>query len=269
MSRFKYTDEMEFFLRSNAPMKTLSEVTEEFNLRFGTTKSVKAIRSRYRIMGLHVGVRARSYSKKWPKEVCEYLQKNSRRHSYTETLQILRDRFGLEKSWNDLQSFYCNHNLHSCFDGRFRKGRTPWTKGKTAEEIFRSPETLEMFKSTWFKKGLPSHNRMEVGAEVVKADGYLWRKVADPNEWRQVHILLWEKINGPVPEGMRITFLDGDRMHIVPENLMAVTMAENAVLTKSKVRELKDKDLTKAAALTQRLKTTLEGEGWQGLALAH
>jgi hypothetical protein len=41
----------------------------------------------------------------------------------------------------------------------------------------------------------------------------------------QKHRYLWEKANGPVPEGMRLKCLDGDRTNCDPSNWRAVPYA--------------------------------------------
>ena len=48
------------------------------------------------------------------------------------------------------------------------------------------------------------------GTEVMTTDGYLKIKIAEPNVWRFKHIIEWEKYHGEVPEGMLISFKDGD-----------------------------------------------------------
>jgi hypothetical protein len=80
---------------------------------------------------------------------------------------------------------------------------------------------------TRFKKGERPYNHLPVGTELVKHDGYLWRKVAEPNKWRQKHLLLWGEVHGAPPaEGMKVCFRDGNRSNVVAENLECITQAE-------------------------------------------
>lgn len=80
---------------------------------------------------------------------------------------------------------------------------------------------------TRFQKGQRPYNRLPVGAELVKHDGYLWVKVAEPNKWRQKHLLLWEQTHGAPPgKGMKVCFRDGNRKNVVPDNLECITQAE-------------------------------------------
>ena len=48
-----------------------------------------------------------------------------------------------------------------------------------------------------------------------------------PTDWKAVHVLVWEEHNGPLPDGHIVIFRDGNRENFEPENLMALTRAEN------------------------------------------
>jgi hypothetical protein len=107
--------------------------------------------------------------------------------------------------------------------GRFVKGQVTdnGMKGKPAH-----PNT----KATQFKKGGVSHTYRGPGHErVCNKDGYVTLIVAETNPWtgaktRPVlkHRYLWEQANGPVPKGMRLKCLDGDRANTDPANWEAV-----------------------------------------------
>lgn len=82
---------------------------------------------------------------------------------------------------------------------------------------------------TRFKKGQRAHNYVPVGTELVKTDGYQWVKVAEPNKWRQKHLLMWEEHTGaPIPDGMRVCFKDRNKQNVTIENLECITLAELA-----------------------------------------
>lgn len=111
-------------------------------------------------------------------------------------------------------------------DGCFKPGQKPWNAGKKGWKAGgRSAETR-------FKKGeKPSNTWRPIGAERISKDGLLQRKVSDTGDkridWRPVHVLIWEAENGPVPEGHIVVFKDRDRRNLSPDNLEAVTRAEN------------------------------------------
>lgn len=111
---------------------------------------------------------------------------------------------------------------------RFVKGQPSWNKGISYMPGGR-------IKDGWFKPGQRSgkaaQHHMPVGAER-EIEGYLWVKVADvPNvpytrNWIAVHILTWERANGPKPPGCAVVFRDGDRRNSALENLELITRAE-------------------------------------------
>lgn len=111
-------------------------------------------------------------------------------------------------------------------NGRFGAGQVPWNAGlKGYQAGGRSVETQ-------FKPGVkPSNTWRPIGAERTSKDGVLYRKVADTgikrDDWKAVHVLVWEEHNGPLPDGHIVIFKDGNRENFEPENLMALTRAEN------------------------------------------
>ena len=111
-------------------------------------------------------------------------------------------------------------------DGRFTKGSSPWNRGKAGWQAGgRSTETQ-------FKKGnSPSNTWRPIGAERTTKDGILFRKVSDTGvkraDWRAVHVMSWEAVNGPVPGGHFLVCKDGNRDNRDAENWEPVTRAEN------------------------------------------
>ena len=112
-------------------------------------------------------------------------------------------------------------------DGRFKPGHNqPWNKGK------KGWQAGGRSKETQFKKGhKPSNTWRPVGAERISKDNLLYRKVSDTgikkDDWKAVHVLVWESENGPLPEGHIVIFKDKNRRNFDPDNLEAVTRAEN------------------------------------------
>lgn len=84
----------------------------------------------------------------------------------------------------------------------------------------------------WFKKGNKSHTYRGAGHERIDSkDGYVVLIVAERNPWtgadtRPVlkHKYLWEQKHGPVPAGMRLKCLDGNKTNTDPSNWEAVPM---------------------------------------------
>jgi len=109
-------------------------------------------------------------------------------------------------------------------NGQFRPGHATWNRGE--------PHNPKGSRATRFKKGhKPSNTWRPVGAERYSKDGILYRKVSDTgvkkDDWRAVHVLIWEDRNGPLPEGYIVVFRDRNRENMSPDNLVAITRAEN------------------------------------------
>ncbi|MBQ1929877.1 MAG: HNH endonuclease, partial [Bacteroidales bacterium] len=114
--------------------------------------------------------------------------------------------------------------------GRFQKGIVPYSKGKKRAE-YMSAEAIEKCVNTQFKKGNKPHSTLPVGTEMV-ISGYVYVKVAEEAKakkyvnWKPKHRLLWESVNGPIPEGCNIQFKDGNPKNIVIDNLYMISREE-------------------------------------------
>lgn len=110
-------------------------------------------------------------------------------------------------------------------DGRLVKGNVPPNKGKKMPFNANSARTQ-------FKKGQRSGRSVEnykpIGSERFSKEGYLERKIHDglplQSRWKSVHRIEWERVNGPVPEGMCLK-CRGDRRNTDPSNWMLVPRA--------------------------------------------
>lgn len=107
--------------------------------------------------------------------------------------------------------------------GTFRAGQTVWNKGLAG---------IRLSPSTEFKKGCVSLRWVPVGTERVRRDKKtktprVYVKTAEPNIWALRAVLVWERQNGPAPNGMVIHHRDHDSMHDEPNNLVALTRSEH------------------------------------------
>src|SRR5207253_2069672 len=102
---------------------------------------------------------------------------------------------------------------------QFPKGHAPANKGlrRPGYSVGRG-----RMQETQFKKGQKPGNWLPVGTVKPNADGYLQIKISDAPEppdakganspnWEFVHKRVWEAAHGPIPEGYRIWWKDGDR----------------------------------------------------------
>lgn len=114
------------------------------------------------------------------------------------------------------------HGIMTGRTGQYVPGQAPPNKGKPMPWNAASAATR-------FRKGNVPHNVRHLGHRRLSADGYVEVSVAQRNpytgfERRHVpeHRWLWEKANGPVPEGHALKCLDGDRTNTDPSNWKAV-----------------------------------------------
>lgn len=114
--------------------------------------------------------------------------------------------------------------------GCFIKGSVPHNKGKPCPEGTggRHPNA----RRTHFGKGNEPHNCRPLWSERIDKDGYVEMKVPAPNPYTghatrfmRKHRWLWEQVNGPLPSGMALKCLDGDKLNTDPSNWEAVPRA--------------------------------------------
>jgi hypothetical protein len=105
---------------------------------------------------------------------------------------------------------------------RFQKGAVPWNRGVTG---------YMGANRTSFRKGNKPQTWRPVGSERITRDGYLERKVREPNRWKAVHVLLWEAKRGKVKRGHIVVFKAGinkeARLRPVIGSLECISRAEN------------------------------------------
>lgn len=162
-------------------------------------------------------------------------------HSYKEIQEAFNKKFLTDVSIGQIKSYMGNHKIVTGKTGRFEKGHIPANKGTH----------IGGWEPTQFKKGRISENHKPVGTISVRhnrkrGQKYVYVKVAEPNKWRPLHVVEWEKHNGPVPEGKIVIFLDGDVLNTQIENLTLVSRSVHARLNQMGLRT-KDPEYTKTA----------------------
>lgn len=199
---------------------------------------------------------------RYGKDIKDFVVANGRGRTTGELVTLIRERFALELEPAKVNSLRYRLGAKSGIDTRirkgqklspetcFKKGNVPFTKGRSWNEWAPSEKTREAMRKGHFKSGHMPHNHMPVGSVVIKADGYQWKKVAEPNRWRQLHHLVWEAVNGPIPPHHCVAFRNGDRMDVRLENLILISRDENAMLNSIRCG---DGDLLDTAVTLHRL----------------
>lgn len=155
------------------------------------------------------------------------------------------EKFGREFTRNQVVGYMKRHKLRTGRTGHIPPGGD-WRTEK-------ANKTWHGANSGSFKKGTVPHNQAQIGEERLTVDGYTWVKIAENpkakkrDNWKMKHQLIWEKYNGPIPEGMVITFLDGNKQNFDINNLMAITPELHSLLNIRKMRT-SDTELTRSSA---------------------
>lgn len=109
--------------------------------------------------------------------------------------------------------------------GRIEPGTPAHNKGKPM-----SAHVREKCLQTAFKKGQLPHNTKGHGHERIDSkDGYVVMIIDGVNPWSGAktrpihkHRYLWERVNGPVPQGHALKCLDGNKLNTDPSNWVAI-----------------------------------------------
>jgi len=107
---------------------------------------------------------------------------------------------------------------------RFQKGQVPPNKGIMGV-------VYQGCVATQFKPGQRSANYKPVGStRICSKDGYVLIKMAEGLfQWKHLHRVVWERMNGPIPKGLLVSFIDGNKLNWKITNLMLITKKENVL----------------------------------------
>lgn len=229
-SRFKYTPQQIEFLRIGYLSMTVHDLTKAFNDRFGLKKTEVQITSALKNHGIRCGRKPKDRLmplRLYTEKQARFIAKNYAGQSIAEMTALFNDRFGTDRTQQQIKTFVHNRGITSGRTGRFEKGNKPWNTGTKGQGLTGANRGS-------FKKGNVPPNRKPLGSErICPKDGFILIKVAeqDPNTgfptcYKHKHVHIWEQANGPVPEGMVIAFKNGDKTNCELENLMLISRAE-------------------------------------------
>lgn len=153
----------------------------------------------------------------YSKEQVEFLTENYKGVSSKELADLVNEKFNTNFTPQQILGFKSRRKLKSGYD------RSNWN---------------------------PMHK--PIGTETLIANGYYMVKVAEPNMWEFKHRLVWQKENGPIPEGYFLIFLDNDQLNCELENLALVDKSTHGYMFQNEYYTT-DKELTQAAIGCSRL----------------
>lgn len=278
MAVYRYPPEVHEFVKRWATELRDDELAEACNRELGTNFTASGMKSfrgnhGYRNMkGQWTSEEYWKYQKRWPQGMFEYIRDNSWGVSSKEMAEKVNAIFGTDFTPSRMKVFRAKYHIRSGLTGWYQKEHEPGNKGKKLEEYITDPERVKDIRkrigATQFKKGERPANELPVGSVVVNSNGYKLRKRQMEGtlweRWEFLHRAVWEEYNGPIPEGMAVTFKDSDKLNCDINNLMLVTRGENAALTRFHYR-FEDPDLTETALNVIRLRQKAQKKKRQGV----
>lgn len=208
------------FLKENYASMSTKDISDHLN------RPVSGIVGKASALGISKG-----YFVTWTTDMEQYLRDNF----LTRTQKEMAEALGLTESKVANKVFKLGLRLPAAelekrkSAHRFKPGIVPANKGKKM-----SPEQYEKALPTMFKKGRTNHNEAKDGDIRIRLDHanrrggtpYKWIRLAK-GKWEMLHVNLWKKAHGPIPEGYIVVFKDGDSMNCELDNLEMITLAEN------------------------------------------
>lgn len=197
-------------------------------------------------------------ARKWSDEEIEFIREHAMEMPCAELLKLVNNRFGKNYSLEQLYRVKARCRIKSLNIGCYRKGirnspATEFKKGHVPHNKGTHPPTVGRMAETQFKQGQMPHNHKPVGSERI-CYGKIQIKIAEPKSWEWLATLIWQSVHKKaLPDGCIIRFANEDITDYSPENLVAITKAQNAVLNHLHIHTY-DADSLKAALLICDLK---------------
>ena len=187
-------------------------------------------------------------------EQLRFLADNAQGRCRQELADLFNARFNLQLSVIAIAGTCKRYGYQTGRDTRFKQGKKTWNAGMKG---------VMKANSGSFRPGRVPANIKPVGTRIIDSHGYAKVKIAAPNKWAFVHVLLWLERHGELPPGHVVIFADGDRSNFSEDNLVAVSRAELAVLNKQGLIQ-EHTNLTKAGIAITKL-ILKAGERQKGL----
>ncbi|MDQ7818723.1 MAG: HNH endonuclease signature motif containing protein [Melioribacteraceae bacterium] len=193
------------FLRKNWCKKTNRELAQALGLKLHT------VRMKLYELGLK-----RMELEYWTDEQVNFLKENYKVIGDVEMAEIFNKKWHKNKGWT------FKH---------IEKKRNQLDFHRTERQIFkivlRNIDQGRMDNCNWAHSKL--RKQLRIGTVIVRTlNGYKVKLVRVKGGFKKLAHINYEKVYGPIPEGMLVTMKDGDPLNCEPENLLLITRKEQA-----------------------------------------
>ncbi len=233
----KWPKELDQFVRDNAWHRTDAELAEmaraELKIDISESQMMYYRKNRRIHNGNKSGIN-RNHVRRYSMELVAYIRSIANGKSRQEIADLANKRFEISLTTAQVKCIITRYHIKTGLDGRFTKGHVPANKGK------HQPVRGRM-RESWFQKGQKSPNSVPVGTIKERDDGYVWIKTQEFKgrwNWTQLHKYIWEIAHGDLPDGMIVTFKDGNPRNFAIDNLVMISKEQNVRMNKLKIREI-------------------------------
>lgn len=234
----RYTKELEDYVRKLIQKDHLTRaeinqrVTEELGISWTQAQTNNYLQNHH--LPTQRRVKSRTHPV-WTDERVAFLRDNGLDRSTEELTRLISNHFGYQFSEEQVRAARRVYGAPSGRDTRFKPGQESYQKGRQL-----SSKQLEQMRPTMFKPGHIPANWAPVGTVRKNTDGYWIVKTSDTGlqreKWRFVHRLIWEELHGPILKGQYVTFLDGNKDNLDPDNLVLISRREHLCMTRNGLR---------------------------------
>lgn len=248
MSKIRvYSKEEVNFILKNYKGISSKDLAQRFNTQFDDNVTPYQMYSFKKARKLRSGYR-RPANVLFTNDQEQFIQRHYKGISSRELTILINNEFGTNFKMSQIQAYKKRKRLRSGYNTQFQKGQEPANKGLKWDDYLPKEKQEKALKTT-FKKGTRPKNYRPVGSERITKDGYIEIKIQDPDVWETKHRIIWEKVHGPIPEGYRLMFLDGNRKNCKIDNLKLVPYAISAIMNKQNLYTQGDRELNEAGSL--------------------
>ena len=213
MNQFEpFTEEQDAWLIEHYWDMSVKKLVPFFNETFNANRSYKTIQNRCR--------KTLNLSHNLTEEMKQFLKDNYYDCSMKELTDKFNEHFHQKRSEAVIKTWVHRMGFH------FKDNEDRWRK---------------CISENWSSHARP------VGSIYKLTGGYLYIKTA-PKKYEMLHRYLWEKENGPVPDGYSLIFLDNNKENCDLSNICCISGRIHRELIKKKWR-FDDPERTRTAIL--------------------